>query len=132
RPGSTRRPRRSANGCARESWRSPMTSFDTNEFETPERRALRDLTRRFTQREVVPYLDAWERAGEVPRELHKTAAALGLLGAGFPEEVGGSGGGLLDTVVVTEELIQAGGSFGLVAALFTHGIALPHIVAAWH
>jgi acyl-CoA dehydrogenase len=31
---------------------------------------------------------------------------------------------------VTEELIGAGGSSGLAAALFTHGIALPHIVAA--
>ena len=27
-------------------------------------------------------------------------------------------------------MILAGGSSGLVAALFTHGIALPHIVAA--
>ncbi len=97
-------------------------------FSTPERRALRDLTRRFVQREVLPHLDAWERAGEVPRALHRKAAEIGLLGIGFPEHAGGEGGDLLDTVVVTEELIQAGGSSGLVAALFTHGIALPHIV----
>ncbi len=102
-----------------------MSSFDT-----PERRALRELTRRFVAREVLPYLDGWERAGEVPRDLHLTAAKLGLLGIGFPEEVGGSGGDLLDTVVVTEELIRAGGSSGLVAALFTHGIAVPHIVSS--
>ena len=101
-----------------------------NSFDTAERKALRDLTRRFVERDVVPYLDAWERAGEVPRELHRTAAKLGLLGIGFPENVGGSGGDLLDTVVVTEELIQAGGSSGLAAALFTHGIALPHMVAS--
>ncbi|MCW2638594.1 MAG: acyl-CoA dehydrogenase [Dactylosporangium sp.] len=99
-------------------------------FSTPERRALRDLTRRFVANEVLPHLDDWERAGEVPRDLHKTAAEIGLLGIGFPEEVGGVGGDLLDLIVVTEELIQAGGSSGLVAALFTHGIALPHIVAA--
>ena len=99
-------------------------------FDTPERRALRELTRQFVMREVVPHLDEWERAGEVPRELHKRAAAIGLLGIGFPETVGGSGGDLVDTAVMTEELIQAGGSSGLVAALFTHGIALPHIVAA--
>jgi len=92
--------------------------------------ALRELVRRFVEREVVPNLDAWERAGEVPRELHKKAAALGLLGVGFPEAVGGSGGDLLDSITVTEEVIQSGGSSGLIAALFTHGIALPHIVAA--
>lgn len=99
-------------------------------WETPERRALRALVRDFTTREVVPHLDGWERAGEVPRSLHAKAAEAGLLGVGFPDDVGGSGGDAIDTAVVTEELIVAGGSSGLAAALFTHGIALPHIVAA--
>ncbi|MBQ1072466.1 acyl-CoA dehydrogenase family protein [Micromonospora sp. C31] len=97
--------------------------------DTPERRQLRELTRAFVTREVLPHLDDWERAGEIPRELHATAAKLGLLGIGFPEAVGGSGGDLLDSIIVTEEIIRSGGSSGLVAALFTHGIALPHIVA---
>ncbi|MBB5800566.1 acyl-CoA dehydrogenase [Saccharothrix ecbatanensis] len=96
-------------------------------FETPERRDLRATVRKFTEQEVVPHLSDWERAGELPRELHRTAAKVGLLGIGFPEHVGGAGD-LLDTVVVTEELIQAGGSSGLVAGLLTHGIALPHII----
>ncbi|SCG58727.1 acyl-CoA dehydrogenase family protein [Micromonospora coxensis] len=98
--------------------------------DTPERRQLRELTRSFVTREVLPYLDDWERAGEVPRSLHATAAKIGLLGIGFPESVGGSGGDLLDSIVVTEEIIRSGGSSGLIAALFTHGIALPHMVAA--
>jgi acyl-CoA dehydrogenase len=99
-------------------------------FDTSERRQLRELTRAFVEREVRPRLDAWERAGEVPRSLHQTAAKLGLLGIGYPESVGGEGGDLIDSLVVTEELIQSGGSSGLVAALFTHGIAVPHIVTA--
>ncbi|MFG1760953.1 acyl-CoA dehydrogenase family protein [Micromonospora echinofusca] len=98
--------------------------------DTPERRQLRELTRAFVTREVLPHLDDWERAGEIPRALHATAAKLGLLGIGFPEAVGGSGGDLLDSIIVTEEIIRAGGSSGLIAALFTHGIALPHIVAS--
>jgi acyl-CoA dehydrogenase len=98
-------------------------------FATEERRALRALTRTFVQREVLPHLDDWEAAGELPRSLHERAARAGLLGVGFPESVGGSGGDLLDTVVVTEEVLLSGGSGGLVAGLFTHGIALPHIVA---
>ncbi|RBI98824.1 acyl-CoA dehydrogenase [Micromonospora provocatoris] len=96
--------------------------------DTPERRQLRELTRSFVTREVLPHLSDWERAGEVPRSLHETAAKIGLLGVGFPESVGGSGGDLLDSMVVTEEIIRSGGSSGLVAALFTHGIALPHMV----
>ncbi|MFG2104065.1 acyl-CoA dehydrogenase family protein [Micromonospora echinaurantiaca] len=97
--------------------------------DTPERRQLRELTRSFVTREVLPHLADWERAGEVPRSLHETAAKIGLLGIGFPESVGGSGGNLLDSIIVTEEIIRSGGSSGLIAALFTHGIALPHMVA---
>jgi acyl-CoA dehydrogenase len=99
------------------------------QFDTPERRELRATVRDFVRREVVPHLVDWEDAGELPRDVHKIAAGFGLLGIGFPESVGGSGGDLIDTIVATEELIQAGGSSGLVAALMTHGIALPHIVA---
>jgi len=99
-------------------------------FNTPERQELRATVRRFVQREVVPHLADWERVGELPRSLHRRAAELGLLGIGFDEAVGGSGGDLIDAVVLNEELIQAGGCSGLGAGLFTHGIALPHIVAA--
>lgn len=95
-----------------------------------EHELLRDSVRAFAKREIVPYLDDWERAGEVPRELHRKAAQAGLLAVDFPEEVGGAGGDFLHSLVVTEELIRSGASSGLCAALLTHGIALPHIVAA--
>ncbi len=100
------------------------------EWDTPERRALRDTVRRFTATEIVPHLTDWEEAGALPRELHRTAAQAGLLGIGFPEEVGGVGGTPVDVFTVTEEMILAGGSSGLIAGLFTHGIGLPHLVAA--
>ncbi|UYM07167.1 acyl-CoA dehydrogenase family protein [Solicola gregarius] len=102
----------------------------TDAWAAPERQALRESATRFTEREIVPYLPDWEDAGEVPRELHKRAAAAGLLGVGFAEDVGGQGGTVVDVSVITEAVIEAGGSSGLVAALFTHGIALPHIVAS--
>ena len=97
---------------------------------TPERRALREMVTSFTEKEVVPHLPAWEDACEVPRELHQKAAGAGLLGVAFPEEVGGQGGDLIDSAIVSEAVLEAGGSTGLIAALFTHGIALPHIVAS--
>jgi acyl-CoA dehydrogenase len=96
---------------------------------TAEREALRETVRRFMATEVLPHLDGWERAGEVPRELHKKAGALGLLGVGFGEEAGGGGGSLTDAIAVVEEMHYCGGSGGLVASLLTCGIALPHIVA---
>ncbi len=91
---------------------------------------LHELGAEFVRREVVDHLDAWEDAGGVPRELHRAAAAQGLLGLGFPEAVGGQGGTLLDTVDLQEGMLAAGASSGLLAALLTSGIALPHIAAS--
>jgi len=99
-------------------------------WDTDERRALRASARRFTETEIVPNLAGWEDAGAVPRGLHRAAAAADLLGVGFPEWAGGGGGTAVDAMVVAEEVIQSGGSSGLVAALFTHGIGLPHLVEA--
>ena len=99
------------------------------DWDTPERRALRDTVRRFTQTRITPYLADWEEAGALPRDLHRDTAEAGLLGVGFPEEVGGVGGDPVDMFTVTEEMILAGGSSGLIAGLFTHGIGLPHLVA---
>lgn len=99
-------------------------------FDTDERRMLRQSVRRFTVDRVLPHLDEWERAGELPRDLHRAAAELGLLGVGFPEEVGGGGGNAIDALIVAEEMLYAGASGGLIASLFTHGIALPHIATA--
>lgn len=59
-------------------------------FATPERLALRESAAGFVRRHVVPHLAEWEEAGEIPRSLHREAAAAGLLGIGFPEEVGGA------------------------------------------
>ena len=102
-----------------------MSSWDTEE-----RRLLRATVRRFAERELTPFLADWEDRGAVPRQVHRRAADAGLLGIGFPEEAGGCGGTAIDAFIVAEEIILAGGSSGLVAALFTHGIGLPHVVDA--
>jgi acyl-CoA dehydrogenase len=96
---------------------------------TAEQEALREATRRFVEREVGPHLHDWEESGDVPRALHLAAAKAGLLGVAFPEEVGGQGGDILDSVALQEAFFEAGGSSGLAAALFTGGIALPHMAA---
>lgn len=98
-------------------------------FLTEERLALQASTRTFVDREVTPHLQEWEDAGEIPRSLHLAAAKAGILGLGFPEEAGGEGGDLLDATAMQEAFFAAGGSSGLAAGLFTHGIALPHLIA---
>jgi acyl-CoA dehydrogenase len=97
---------------------------------TWDRPELRELARRFARTEILPHQGEWERAGELPRELHRAAAATGLLGLGVPEKLGGSGGDGLDQVAATEELLYAGVAGGVIAGLFTHRIAIPHLLAA--
>ncbi|MFI5431174.1 acyl-CoA dehydrogenase family protein [Rhodococcus baikonurensis] len=97
---------------------------------TPERLALRETVRGFVNQEILPHLTQWERDGEIPRELHCKAGALGLLGASAPESAGGEGGDAVDSIVICEEMHQAGASGGLFASLFTCGIAVPHLIAA--
>lgn len=96
---------------------------------TPERDQLRKTVRSFAEREILPHVEEWERAGELPRELHRRAGEAGLLGASFPEAVGGGGGDGADAVIVCEELHEAGVPGGVFASLFTSGIAVPHMAA---
>ncbi|GAB3243431.1 acyl-CoA dehydrogenase family protein [Nocardioides dilutus] len=93
--------------------------------------AIRELGAEFVRRKVAPHLQEWEDAGTIPRELHLAAGKQGLLGLSFPEEVGGGGGTLMDSVDLQEAMFAAGASSGLMAGLFTSGIALPHLVADW-
>lgn len=99
-------------------------------FVTPERNALRETVRRFTEKEILPNLAQWERDQALPRELHTKTAAAGLLGIGYAEELGGEGGDVIDKVVSAEEFLLSGGCGGLMASLFTHDIGLPHIIDA--
>lgn len=97
-------------------------------WQTPERKALRTLAKDLVAKQVAPHIAQWERDGELPLSLHTTFAESGLLGVSFPEELGGGGGDAIDSAILSEEVILGGGSGGVVASLFTHGIALPHMV----
>jgi acyl-CoA dehydrogenase len=97
-------------------------------WDDPARRALAELARTFASREIVPHVEEWEAAGELPRALHRRAAEVGLIGVGFDPSVG-AGGDLIDSLLVTENFILAGAPSGVCAALFTHGIAVPHMAA---
>ncbi len=104
--------------------------MSTSTWTTPERDALRKTVRDFTEREILPHVDEWERSGELPRSLHRRAAETGLLGAPYPEAVGGGGGDGVDAVIICEELHQSGAPGGVFASLFTCGIAVPHMIAS--
>ncbi|OBB31038.1 acyl-CoA dehydrogenase [Mycolicibacterium peregrinum] len=115
---------------AQPSSRYPGKVAVTGIWNTPERESLRKTVRSFAEREVLPHAAEWERTGELPRELHRKAGEAGLLGANFPEPVGGGGGDGADAVIICEEMHYAGSPGGVFASLFTCGIAVPHMIAS--
>jgi acyl-CoA dehydrogenase len=97
-------------------------------FETEEHASLRAQVRRFAEREIAPHAAAWEKAEEFPRALYGKAAEAGVLGVGYPEEVGGGGGDITHVLVASEEMVLAGKSVGTTVGLGSHGIAVPPLL----
>ncbi|HEV8438671.1 MAG TPA: acyl-CoA dehydrogenase family protein [Methylomirabilota bacterium] len=71
-----------------------------------EHEMLRRTIRAFVDKEVVPHVDAWEEAGEIPRAFWRRLGELGLLGLEVPVEHGGAGGDFCSSVVLGEELAR--------------------------
>jgi acyl-CoA dehydrogenase len=80
----------------------PRTVFDS------EHGMLRDAIRSFCEREIAPYHEAWEAAGQVPRSIWRRAGELGFLCMTMPEEYGGGGADYRSSAVLTEELARIG------------------------
>lgn len=90
--------------------------------------AVVDSVRRFTQERIAPHVQAWDEAGEVPRALYGEAAALGLLGLGYPEALGGTPASYALRNAMSVAISRHGGSGGVLAALFSHNIGLPPVL----
>jgi acyl-CoA dehydrogenase len=95
----------------------------------PEHEAWRAQLRRFFDREVVPFAEDWDEAGQMPAELWPKAAAIGLLGLGYPEEFGGTSEGIdiWHKNILNEELARLAVG-GVSANLMVHNIGLPPVV----
>ncbi|MGB9618438.1 MAG: acyl-CoA dehydrogenase family protein [Desulfomonilaceae bacterium] len=102
--------------------------YSSDDYFSESHRMLRETTARFVEKEIKPYVEEWEEAGEFPRELYSKAAEVGILGVGYPEEWTGIETDIFHEVVVSEELTRSG-SGGVSAGLMSHSIALPPILA---
>ncbi|GMU45259.1 MAG: acyl-CoA dehydrogenase [Porticoccaceae bacterium] len=92
-----------------------------------EQNMLREQIRRFVEQEVVPHGEAWEHAGQVPREVLRKMGELGFLGIRYPEEYGGSNMNTLGSVILAEELGRSSfGGFAVTVTVHTD-MASPHL-----
>jgi alkylation response protein AidB-like acyl-CoA dehydrogenase len=86
---------------------------------SPEHLEIQRTVREFAERRIVPVADELERKGEFPHEIIREAAALGLLGVPYPEEIGGTGLDSLAYAITVEELSRASGSVGIIVSAHT-------------
>jgi len=101
-----------------------MFSFEM----TPEQRELKELARRFAADEVIPVARQFDEEERFPEEVCRKAWELGLMNLEVPKEFGGAGLGVLDTILILEELNY--GCAGITNALAANGLAaVPLLIA---
>ncbi|MDP3169910.1 MAG: acyl-CoA dehydrogenase family protein, partial [Polaromonas sp.] len=93
---------------------------------TSDHEAFRDAFRKFCDKEIAPFHEAWEEQGYVDRAVWNKAGENGFLCMTMPEAYGGSGADKLYSVVQMEELAR-GGYSGIGYSLHSEIVA-PYIL----
>jgi alkylation response protein AidB-like acyl-CoA dehydrogenase len=83
---------------------------------TPEQQHLRKTIRAFCEAEIKPHVMEWDESQTFPDKVFRQLGELGVLGAVFPEELGGTGYSYVDYSLVMEELARVDPSVALCVA----------------
>jgi acyl-CoA dehydrogenase len=89
---------------------------------SPEQVAIRDRARAFMLKEILPVAWRSDAQNETPLPLLRKAWEQGIMNADIPAEYGGQGRGLVDNVLITEEL--AAGCAGLATSIFDNSLGM--------
>jgi acyl-CoA dehydrogenase len=95
---------------------------------TEEQRALRDLAREFARKEIAPVAALYDREHRYPWEVLRKAFAAGLMNGAVPPEYGGAGIGVLESVLLCEEL--AAGCSGIWSCITDNNLAAWPVILA--
>lgn len=77
-----------------------MIHFDLSE----EQQALKEMARKFAEKEIAPFVPKYDESAEFPMEIIRKAWEVGLMNIAIPQEFGGLGLGVLEDVIINEEL----------------------------
>ncbi len=83
---------------------------------TSEQQQLRKSIREFCEAEIKPHVMEWDESQHFPIDVFKRLGKLGVLGAVFPEDLGGSGYSYVDYSIVMEEIARVDPSIALSVA----------------
>ena len=71
---------------------------------TEEQQSVQKMVRKFVDKEIIPYIQEWDRNGEFQPSIMKRLAELQLMGVCIPEEYGGAGMDYNTLAIVCAEL----------------------------
>jgi len=83
---------------------------------TEDQHRLRKTIREFTEGEIKPHVMEWDESQHFPVDVFRKLGDLGVLGAVFPEDLGGSGYNYVDYAIIMEELARVDASIALSVA----------------
>jgi hypothetical protein len=86
-------------------------------LESDTQKQLRDLTRKFGVKEMLPWIDQDEKDERFRPEWIRSLGELGLTGVSVAEEFGGAGLGYSDYIVVLEELARVSAGYAISLAV---------------
>jgi alkylation response protein AidB-like acyl-CoA dehydrogenase len=77
---------------------------------------LRKAVREFAEAEIKPHVLEWDESQHFPADVFRKLGSLGVLGAVFPESLGGAGYNYVDYSIIIEELARVDPSIALSTA----------------
>ncbi len=86
---------------------------------TEEQGMLRSTTRSFVDKEIMPFIEEWDRAGKSDPAIYGKLANLGLMGVCIPGKYGGSGMDYNSLAIVCEELERGDTAFRTAVSVHT-------------
>jgi alkylation response protein AidB-like acyl-CoA dehydrogenase len=97
--------------------------------ETAQHELIKESLSKFLTKEVLPYIDQWEKDKHCSKEIFQKMGEQGFFGVSFPEQYGGSGLDFWAAVAVSEVMAKFNMG-GLGMSLYAHNfLPLPLILA---
>ncbi len=89
-------------------------------FFNEEQQAIQEIAQQITEEKIVPVREELDETEEFPWEIMKACAQSDLFGINIPEEYGGLGGGVFESVIAVEELSR--GCLGVAVSFAASGL----------
>lgn len=95
---------------------------------TAEHQTFRETLRTFIRKEILPYIDQWEKEGKIDRSIWKKMGDMGFMGLNYPEEYGGLNLDFYYSMIFCEEISYCYSGGFSIAALVIQYMSAPYLL----